>query len=112
MRAPDGANKKHRVLVRGYRIILVYTQNNDIASCTECLLMQSFILYVQLSIFTLSLSSLMFLFKKVKPDFTFFLFQVDAQPSVIACEQELTVPGHSSLAFSDPELQVVIRMKI
>ena len=45
-------------------------------------------------------------------DFTFFLFQVDAQPSVIACEQELTVPGHSSLAFSDPELQVVMRMKI
>ena len=38
--------------------------------------------------------------------------QVDAQPSVIACEQELPVPGHSSLAFADPELQVVLRKKI
>ena len=38
-----------------------------------------------------------------------FLLQVDAQPSVIACEPELPVPGHSSIAFSDPELQVVMR---
>ena len=38
------------------------------------------------------------------------MFQVDAEQSAIACEQELRIPDHSSLTFADQDLQVIIGM--
>ena len=38
------------------------------------------------------------------------MFQVDAEQSAIACEQELRIPAHSSLTFADQDLQVIIGM--